>query len=87
MLATLAIVGLSYLLGSIPFGILISRICKGIDIRNHGSKNAGFTNVYRVIGPLPALIVLILDATKGMTAVLLLVPAKSSDLAATIRQK
>jgi glycerol-3-phosphate acyltransferase PlsY len=72
MLPIATIVILSYLLGSVPFAILISRIWKGIDLRDHGSKNAGFTNVYRVIGPLPAAIVLILDIGKGMTAVLLL---------------
>jgi glycerol-3-phosphate acyltransferase PlsY len=63
---------LSYLIGSIPFGIIVGRAWKGIDIRDHGSKNMGFTNVYRVIGTLPAVIVLILDITKGMIAVLLL---------------
>jgi glycerol-3-phosphate acyltransferase PlsY len=64
---------LSYLLGSVPFAIIICRIWKRIDIREHGSRNAGFTNVYRVIGPLPAAIVLILDIGKGMAAVLLLI--------------
>ena len=63
---------LSYLLGSVPFAIIICRIWGGIDIREHGSRNAGFTNVYRVIGPLPAAMVLILDVGKGMAAVLLL---------------
>lgn len=72
MLTTGIVIILSYLLGSIPFSIIISRIRKGIDIRDYGSKNAGFTNVYRVVGPLPAVIVLILDIAKGMTAVLLI---------------
>ncbi|MFH1336304.1 MAG: glycerol-3-phosphate acyltransferase, partial [Candidatus Zixiibacteriota bacterium] len=63
---------LSYLTGSIPFGVIVGRLWKGIDIRDYGSKNMGFTNVYRVIGTLPAVIVLILDITKGMIAVLLL---------------
>jgi len=65
------IVLLSYALGSIPFAVIIGKIWKGIDIREHGSRNAGFTNVYRVIGPLPAAMVLILDIGKGMAAVLL----------------
>lgn len=65
------IVVLAYVLGSIPFALIISRIWKGIDIREHGSRNAGFTNVYRVIGPLPAALVLILDISKGAAAVLL----------------
>jgi glycerol-3-phosphate acyltransferase PlsY len=72
MLTILAIIILSYLLGSIPSAVIISRAFKGIDIRDYGSKNAGFTNVYRVLGPLPAAIVLIIDVGKGMVAVLLL---------------
>lgn len=70
MLNVLVIIALSYLLGSIPTGIIIGKIHKGIDIRDHGSKNAGATNVYRVLGPVPALIVLILDVAKGMITVL-----------------
>jgi glycerol-3-phosphate acyltransferase PlsY len=73
MLTAVAIAISSYLLGSVPFAIIICRIWKGIDIREHGSRNAGFTNVYRVIGRLPAAIVLILDIGKGMAAVLLLI--------------
>jgi glycerol-3-phosphate acyltransferase PlsY len=72
MLSILAIVILTYLLGSCPFSIIIVKIWRGIDIRDHGSRNAGFTNVFRVAGPIPAIIVLILDVAKGMTAVLLL---------------
>jgi glycerol-3-phosphate acyltransferase PlsY len=72
MLSIPIMIVLSYVLGSCPFGILISRIWRGIDIRDYGSENAGFTNVYRVIGPLPAVIVLILDVAKGMVAVLLI---------------
>jgi glycerol-3-phosphate acyltransferase PlsY len=72
MLNILLILILSYLLGSIPFSIIISNIWKGIDIRAYGSKNAGFTNVYRVSGPFPAMIVLLLDAGKGAMAVLFL---------------
>jgi glycerol-3-phosphate acyltransferase PlsY len=72
MLSILAIVILAYILGSCPFSIITVKIWRGIDIREHGSRNAGFTNVYRVVGPLPAGIVLILDIAKGMAAVLLL---------------
>jgi glycerol-3-phosphate acyltransferase PlsY len=72
MLTVLAIIILSYLLGSIPSAVIISRAFKGIDIREYGSKNAGFTNVYRVLGPLPAAIVLIIDIGKGIVAVLFL---------------
>jgi glycerol-3-phosphate acyltransferase PlsY len=65
------IIILSYLLGSVPFSIIMCRLWRGIDIRDYGSRNAGFTNVYRVVGGLPAAVVLILDAAKGAAAVLL----------------
>ena len=55
---------LSYLLGSIPFGLLISKL-NGIDIRLHGSKNIGATNVFRVLGKKYGLITFFLDALKG----------------------
>ena len=72
MISLILIIIISYLLGSIPFGVIISRLWKGIDIREYGSKNPGATNVYRVIGPFPAAIVLLLDVVKGLLAVLLL---------------
>lgn len=59
---------LSYLAGSIPTSILIGKLWKGIDIRQHGSGNAGATNVYRVLGPVPALITAAIDAGKGWLA-------------------
>jgi|TARA_B100001079_G_scaffold61072_1_gene51763 glycerol-3-phosphate acyltransferase PlsY len=55
----------SYLAGSIPTSIIMGRLTKGIDIREHGSGNAGGTNVFRVLGWKPALIVLIVDVFKG----------------------
>jgi glycerol-3-phosphate acyltransferase PlsY len=70
MFQLLLIIVLSYLLGSVPFGIIISRLWKGIDIREHGSKNPGATNVYRVVGPIPAIIVMALDVAKGLVATL-----------------
>ncbi|RAL22645.1 glycerol-3-phosphate 1-O-acyltransferase PlsY [Thermoflavimicrobium daqui] len=60
---------LSYLIGSISFSYMIAKLTKGIDIRNHGSGNAGATNTLRVLGKLPGIIVFILDALKGMAAV------------------
>ncbi|MCI0404974.1 MAG: glycerol-3-phosphate 1-O-acyltransferase PlsY [candidate division Zixibacteria bacterium] len=59
---------LSYLAGSIPTSIWLARLWKGIDIRQHGSGNAGATNVYRVLGPAPALITAIVDMGKGWVA-------------------
>ena len=61
---------LSYLAGSIPTSIWLARLWKGIDIRQHGSGNAGATNVYRVLGPIPALITAVIDAGKGWLSAL-----------------
>ncbi|QOJ28189.1 MAG: glycerol-3-phosphate 1-O-acyltransferase PlsY [Ignavibacteriales bacterium] len=69
MLLLLVIVILSYLVGSIPTGIIISRLVKGIDIREHGSGNMGGTNVFRVLGWKFGLLVLLIDALKGVIAV------------------
>ncbi|MDF2720899.1 MAG: rane protein [Paenibacillus sp.] len=60
---------LAYLLGSISFSFLYGKLFKGIDIRKHGSGNAGATNTLRVIGVGPAIAVLLLDAGKGILAV------------------
>jgi len=62
---------LSYLVGSITFSIVIAKLFKGIDIRNHGSGNAGATNTLRVLGVGPAILVLALDLLKGMGSVAL----------------
>jgi glycerol-3-phosphate acyltransferase PlsY len=58
-----------YLLGAISFSYLAGKLLKGIDIRNHGSGNAGATNTLRVLGVGPAVTVLVLDAVKGVIAV------------------
>lgn len=67
LLATIII--LSYLIGSIPNSIIVSKITKGIDIRDHGSGNAGGANVMRVLGWKHGLLVILLDAFKGVLAV------------------
>ncbi|MCG7406429.1 glycerol-3-phosphate 1-O-acyltransferase PlsY [Paenibacillus sp. ACRRX] len=69
-MAIIAILG-SYLLGSISFSVLIAKWLRGIDIRHHGSGNAGATNTLRILGKGPAIGVLLLDALKGITAVLI----------------
>ena len=58
-----------YLLGSISFSVLLAKSLKGIDIRQHGSGNAGATNTLRVLGKGPAILVLALDVLKGIAAV------------------
>ena len=60
----------AYFLGSIPFGLLIGKI-GGIDIRLHGSRNIGATNVWRTLGPKFGLFTFLLDAAKGFFAVAL----------------
>lgn len=55
----------AYVIGSIPTAYIFGRVLKGIDIREYGSGNAGATNVFRVIGKTPGIIVLIIDIIKG----------------------
>lgn len=66
VLDALTAVLLSYLIGSIPFGYLIARFIKGIDIRKHGSGNIGATNVGRVLGAKWGILALILDIVKAL---------------------
>ena len=71
-----------FLLGSIPFGLLISRYWLKIDIRSQGSGNIGMTNVMRVGGNLPGILTFVLDFGKGSVAVLLAqtyLPASETD--------
>ena len=56
-----AILLLSYLFGSIPTSILAGRLMRGIDIREHGSGNAGATNTFRVLGWKAGLVVAVID--------------------------
>ncbi|HLP55421.1 MAG TPA: glycerol-3-phosphate 1-O-acyltransferase PlsY [Fluviicola sp.] len=61
----------AYFLGSIPTAVWVGKIKYGLDIREHGSKNAGATNTFRVLGKKAGRVVLSIDVLKGMTAVLL----------------
>lgn len=65
----LVVIVVSYLLGSIPNGLIIGKLTKGVDIRQFGSKNIGATNAYRVLGAWPAFWVLLTDAAKGVAGV------------------
>ena len=67
----LIIVISAYLLGAIPFGLIISRRMAHVDIREHGSGNIGATNVFRTLGARLGLITAILDMSKAALAVLL----------------
>ncbi len=63
------LVAIAYLLGSIPTAVWISRLFFGIDIREHGSKNMGASNTFRVLGSFWGVVVLLIDMGKGIAAV------------------
>jgi len=60
----------TYMVGSVPFGVVVGRAWRGVDVRKYGSGNIGFTNVLRVLGWGPASVVLAGDALKGLLPVL-----------------
>lgn len=59
-----------YLLGSVPSGLLIGKLVKGIDLREFGSGKTGATNALRTLGPVPAAFVIAMDVGKGLAALL-----------------
>lgn len=67
----------SYFIGAIPTGYLAGRLVRGIDLREHGSRNLGATNVYRTLGWRYALPVGLVDVAKGAVPVLLFAPRVS----------
>lgn len=71
MLNLIFVVILAYIAGSIPTSIIISKLVRGIDIREHGSGNAGGSNVFRVLGWKYGILVILLDALKGALAVII----------------
>ncbi len=68
-LASVVGLAVAYLFGSTPTGFLAGKLLKGIDIREHGSKSVGATNVLRTVGKWPASAVLVIDVLKGVAAV------------------
>ncbi len=68
----------SYLLGAVPTSYLAGRLFRGIDLREHGSRNLGATNLYRVLGWRFAIPVALLDASKGLIPVVAFAPRVSS---------
>ena len=70
MMAVVAIV-LSYLIGSVPTGLWLGRWLRGVDIREHGSRNIGATNTMRVLGKGLGAVALAGDAGKGLISVAL----------------
>src|SRR5713226_3637162 len=68
-IASVAGLVIAYLFGSTPTGYLAGKLLKGIDIREHGSKSTGATNVLRTVGKWPALAVVVIDVLKGVGAI------------------
>lgn len=79
----LLIVISAYIIGSVPTAYWIGKLFFGLDIREHGSKNMGASNTFRVMGPVWGIIVLIIDMAKGVAAVLLAQNVQSADLLGT----
>lgn len=69
MLKITFVIATSYLIGSVSPSIILGKLLKGIDIREHGSGNAGSTNAFRVLGKWAGITVLLLDIFKGYFAV------------------
>ena len=69
-IASVAGLAIAYLFGSTPTGYLAGKLLRGIDIREHGSKSTGATNVLRTLGKWPALVVLLIDVLKGAGAII-----------------
>lgn len=61
----------AYLVGSIPWGVILGRVFKGVDVRHHGSGATGATNAFRVLGWRISLAVFVLDFLKGFVPVVL----------------
>lgn len=72
MLSIGIIIILSYFAGSIPTSIIAGKLLKGFDIRDHGSGNAGATNVFRVLGWKAGVVVSLIDLSKGFISVVFL---------------
>ncbi len=70
----------AYLLGSIPSAVWVGKAWYDIDVREHGSKNAGATNTFRVLGKKPGIVVLSIDIVKGALATFLPVIVLNSTL-------
>ena len=62
---SLVLILLAYLFGSLPIGLLVGRMVKGIDVRDYGSGNIGASNVWRIMGPLWGTAVFLFDFCKG----------------------
>ena len=71
MLSYIIVIVLSYVIGSIPSGLILGKTIWHVDLREHGSKNIGATNAWRTLGKLPGFTVFVADLLKGMVGVYL----------------
>lgn len=71
MMPELILIFFGYLLGAVPFGVLIAKFFYHVDIRQHGSRNTGATNVWRMLGKKPGMGTLALDILKGAIPVII----------------
>lgn len=67
----LAMLVFAYLVGAIPFGVVVGKLFYGTDVRQHGSGNVGTTNVFRVLGKKAGVVVLVCDMLKGFIPALI----------------
>jgi len=74
----------SYLVGSIPNGLILGKLLWNIDLREYGSHNIGATNAWRTLGKVPGIIVFLADSLKGQAGVLLGLSLVGTPLAAGI---
>ena len=79
MITVAVVLGLAYLVGGIPWSLLVVRWVKGVDLRQVGSGNLGASNVYRVLGAGGAIAVLALDIAKGAVAPLAIAQLRAGE--------
>ena len=79
LLGTLIIISSAYLIGSVPFGLLIGRIAKGVDIRDYGSGSTGATNLMRVCGAPYGITALSLDMSKAIIPMVVVIYLLDTD--------
>ena len=80
MLSVIVIVALSYLVGSVPGSVWVGKALYGVDIRQHGSGNAGATNTFRVLGWKAGVLATIVDLGKGLLAAGVIASIRLDDL-------
>ena len=84
MLDFVVAAAISYLLGSIPNGLILGKAIWGVDLRQHGSKNIGATNAWRTIGKAGGISIFVLDFLKGAVSAYLGLHLGGSELAGVL---